>query len=47
METIEFKYGSEGNFKTTIKLSTIEETLTLLEMNYKEDIDQFWFKNSN
>lgn len=39
MVVIESKYGSGGNFKPMIKLPTIVGTLTLLHLNYKEEID--------
>lgn len=45
MVIIEFKYGFRGNFKPIIKISAIIGTLTLIEMNCKEEIKQFIIEN--
>lgn len=39
MALIESKYGFGGNFKLVIKIPTIMETLILIEVNCKEEIE--------
>lgn len=47
MATIKSKYGSGGNFKLVIKLPTIAIILTLIDVNCKDEIDQFMIQNFN
>lgn len=45
MIIIESRYGFEDNFKLVIKILTIEGNLTLLDINFKDEIVDFLIQN--